>query len=118
MRGGGHMPIDSANAIGPTGVLISSSNLNMLVLSADRETLSIGPGPRWLDVYDFLEGSGLAVVGARIGPVGVPGLLLGGGVSFYSYEYGVASTNGNIKGYEVKLSIRSQTKTKKNIRSL
>lgn len=102
MRGGGHMPIASANSIGTDGVLISSTNLSTLSLSTDNETLSVGPGPRWTDAYTLLEGTGRQVVGGRIGPVGIPGLLLGGGISFYSYEYGMASTNGNVKAYQVQ----------------
>lgn len=101
MRGGGHMPIAAASSIDSGGVLLTSTRLNNLALSADKKTLSVGPGLRWSDVYMRLNGTGLAVVGARLPPVGVPGLLLGGGVSFYSYEYGLASTNGNVKGYEV-----------------
>lgn len=94
------MPIDNAANV-ESGVLISSSNLKILEFSDDKAVLSVGPGPRWGDVYRFLNGSGLAVVGGRLGPVGVPGFLLGGGISFYGYEKGLASTNGNIKGYEV-----------------
>ena len=44
------------------------------------------------------------VVGGRYGPVGVPGYLLGGGMSFYSYEYGFSSTAGNVRAFEVSLS--------------
>lgn len=98
------MAIATASNIDSHGVLISSINLNALELSVDNRTLSVGPGLRWGKVYEELEGTGLAVVGARLGPVGVPGVLLGGGVSFYSYEYGLASTNGNIKAYEVSSS--------------
>lgn len=103
MRGGGHMFIPSAANIGPEGVLISSTKLNTLSLSADLQTVSVGPGPRWGDVYVYLAstGTGKMVVGGRYSPVGVPGLLLGGGISFYSSKYGFASGNGNIRGMEV-----------------
>lgn len=106
MRGGGHMPIEDAANIGSSGVLISSTNLDTLKFSDDKTILSVGPGPRWGDVSTYMDGSGLTVVGGRLGPVGVPGLLLGGGISFYSYEKGLASTNGNIAGYEVTSSSR------------
>lgn len=101
MRGGGHMPITSSHSINSTGVLISSTNLDTLALSADKKTLSIGSGRRWSDAFEFLEGTGRSVVGARSTHVGVPGMLLGGGISFYSYEYGLGSTNGNVQAYEV-----------------
>ena len=76
------MPIDDAANINSTGVLISSTNLKTLKLSEDKETISIGPGPRWGDVYSYLDGTNLTVVGGRYAPVGVPGLLLGGGMSW------------------------------------
>ncbi|KAM5341715.1 hypothetical protein ACJ41O_014746 [Fusarium nematophilum] len=104
MRGGGHMPISTANSIDSTGVLISSTNFDKLALSSDNKTLSVGAGLRWTDVYNKLNGTGVAVVGARLGPVGVSGFLLGGGVPFYSYEYGMGSTNGNLQGYECVLA--------------
>lgn len=41
-------------------------------------TVRIGPGQRWEDVMGALDGTGVTVVGGRIGEVGVGGLLLGG----------------------------------------
>lgn len=66
--------------------------------------MSIGLGNRWGQVYEYLNatGTGRMVVGGRLGPVGVPGLLLGGSMSFYSYQYGLSSTNGNILAYQVQ----------------
>ncbi|KAH7122646.1 putative FAD dependent oxidoreductase [Dendryphion nanum] len=104
MRGGGHMPIADAANINETGVLISSTNLNTLSLSEDKQTMSIGPGPRWGDVFQHLNGTDLNVVGGRLAPVGVPGLLLGGGMSWYSYKHGLASAGGKIKAYEAVLA--------------
>lgn len=101
MRGGGHMPIADAANINSSGILISSTNLNTLQLSEDKQTMSIGPGPRWGDVFEYMDGTNLTVVGGRLAPVGVPGLLLGGGISYYSYKHGLGSAGGKIKGYEV-----------------
>jgi hypothetical protein len=97
------MFIPNAANIDSTGVLISSTKLDTLQLSTDLKTLSVGPGPRWGDVYVYLNSTqtGKMVVGGRYSPVGVPGLLLGGGISFYSSEFGFASTNGNIRAFEV-----------------
>ncbi|KAJ9142404.1 FAD binding domain-containing protein [Pleurostoma richardsiae] len=44
-------------------------------------------------VYQYLEPFGLTVVGGRMGVVGIPGFLLGGGISFFGNEYGWASAN-------------------------
>lgn len=98
------MPISDAANINSTGVLISSTNLNTLKLSEDGETMSIGPGPRWGDVFNYLEFTNKTVVGGRLAPVGVPGLLLGGGISWYSVKHGLASSGGKIKAYEVRPS--------------
>lgn len=95
------MPIADAANINSSGVLISSTNLNTLRLSDDNQTMSIGPGPRWGDVFEYMDGTNLTVVGGRLAPVGVPGLLLGGGISHYSYKHGLGSANGKIKAYEV-----------------
>ncbi|KAL1593578.1 hypothetical protein SLS59_009275 [Nothophoma quercina] len=93
VRGGGHMPIPGYNGIDNTGILLSSSNLTTLALSPDKFTVSVGPGNRWRDVYSYLAPSNLTAVGGRVGHVGVPGLLLGGGISFHSSQYGFASDN-------------------------
>lgn len=95
------MPIADAANINSTGVLISSTNLKTLQLSEDKETMSIGPGPRWGDVFEYMDGSNVTIVGGRLAPVGVPGLLLGGGISYYSYKLGLGASNGKIKAYEV-----------------
>ncbi|KAF2127464.1 FAD-binding domain-containing protein, partial [Dothidotthia symphoricarpi CBS 119687] len=104
MRGGGHMPISDAANINSTGVQISSSNLQTLKLSDDKQTMSIGPGPRWGDVFEYMDGTNLTVVGGRLPPVGVPGLLLGGGISYFSGAHGLAASEGKIKAYEVVLA--------------
>ncbi|TQN64703.1 Bifunctional solanapyrone synthase [Colletotrichum shisoi] len=93
VRGGGHMPVVGYNSIGSSGVLLSTSNLTTLALSGDKSTVSVGAGLRWRDVYFYLSPSGLAAIGGRIGGVGVSGLLLGGGISFYSNQYGFAADN-------------------------
>ncbi|KAI8156041.1 Bifunctional solanapyrone synthase [Colletotrichum sp. SAR 10_70] len=93
VRSGGHMPVVGYNSIGSSGVLLSTSNLTTLAVSDDKTTVSVGAGHRWRDVYSYLQPLGLAVVGGRIGGVGVSGLLLGGGISFYSNQYGFAADN-------------------------
>ncbi|KAH8808635.1 hypothetical protein F5884DRAFT_378386 [Xylogone sp. PMI_703] len=100
VRGGGHMPIPSyANTNG--GVLIGLTNLNQIKLSSDKSSVSVGPGRRWEEVYNYLEPYDLVALGGRVGIVGVPGLLLGGGISFYSNQHGFAADN--VIAYEVVL---------------
>ncbi|KAK7729097.1 hypothetical protein SLS57_002329 [Botryosphaeria dothidea] len=93
IRGGGHMPINDTANIDSSGVLISSSGLSQLKLSDDKSTLEVGPGNRWAAVYKHLEPHQLTIVGGRMGVVGVPGFILGGGISFFSNEFGWASAN-------------------------
>lgn len=114
MRGGGHMPISDAANINSSGVLLSSTNLNTLKLSEDRETMSVGPGPRWGDVFNYLEFTNKTVIGGRLAPVGIPGLLLGGGISWYSVKHGLASSQGKIKAYEVRMASKGDSDTPSN----
>lgn len=93
IRGGGHMPIGDSNNIDASGILLAGSGLNQLVLSEDGLTLEVGPGNKWADVYEYLAPHKLVVVGGRMGVVGVPGFLLGGGISFFGNEHGWASAN-------------------------
>ncbi|TKX23252.1 FAD-binding domain-containing protein 21 [Elsinoe australis] len=69
------------------------SNFNELSLSPTKESIKIGASAIWNQVYKFLEPEKLNVVGGRIGLPGVPGLVLGGGISFFGQEYGWAANN-------------------------
>lgn len=64
--------------------------------------VDIGPGARWRDVYAALDKHGLMVPGGREGPVGVGGLLLGGGISFLSGSRGLACDS--VAAFEVVLA--------------
>lgn len=81
------------------GVLIVLTNFRELIISADRNIASLGPGLTWLEVYQWAQKYNRAIVGARYGPVGVSGLLLGGGISFHSGQYGWAANS--VVGYQV-----------------
>lgn len=72
------------------------------MLSKDRKTASIGPGQTWYDVYVRLDPLKVSVVGGREAGVGVGGLLLGGGISYFSGRYGWACDN--VRNYEVVLA--------------
>ena len=93
VRGGGHMPVVGYDSIGSSGFLLALTNLTALALSKHRATVSVGPGHRWVDVYSYLQPYNLTALGGRVGGVGVPGLLLGGGISFHSSQYGFAADN-------------------------
>jgi hypothetical protein len=99
VRGGGrlHNPTFTSN---DGGVVIFLSKLTQLELSDDKKTVDIGPGHCWLDVYKGLDAHGLTVAGGRIPHVGVPGLLLGGGLSFQNSEHSLGCMN--VVDYEVR----------------
>ncbi|KAF8460077.1 hypothetical protein BDZ91DRAFT_700669 [Kalaharituber pfeilii] len=92
IRGGGHMPVPNfTNTNG--GILFALSGLNTLSLSSTKQSLFVGPSYNWGQVYNFLTPHGLYVIGGRLAPVGVPGLILGGGINFFSNKYGFAMDN-------------------------
>lgn len=89
VRGGGHTqnPGWTSN---DNGVVISMSKFRQLEITEGKRTVNVGPGLTWNDVYNGLEPEGITVTGGRIPTVGVPGLVLGGGLSFQNSEYGLS----------------------------
>lgn len=100
VRGAGHLAAPDVSSV-DAGILFAMTKFTQMELSDDQSTLQVGPGLRWEQVYEYLDPFGLVVVGGRIAPVGVPGLLLNGGVSFYNAQYGWACDN--VINYEVVL---------------
>lgn len=95
------MPVPGANSIS-NGVLVSTKYLTTLEYAQGNSIVQIGAGHRWINVYDFLAQSSLAVAGGRFGAVGVPGLLLGGGISYFGSQYGWSAST--VANYEVVLA--------------
>ncbi|KAH7067418.1 putative oxidoreductase [Paraphoma chrysanthemicola] len=87
IRSGGHMWIPEASNV-QGGVTIDLGALDSIDLSADKTTVSIGPGAKWDVVYIKLDPLGLSVAGGRIGGVGVGGLTVGGGLSYFGPRHG------------------------------
>lgn len=84
----GHMPVPGAST--SEGVLISLNDLSQLEYAegSNKTIAQIEPGNKWLQVYQWLAQSGRAVNGGRYGQVGVGGLLLGGGIGYFSSKMG------------------------------
>lgn len=78
IRSGGHMTSPGFSSVGGNGVLVALEKLNSLSLSSDKKTVTIGPGNRWQNVYEYLEPYGLTTLGGRTPVVGVGGFVLGG----------------------------------------
>ena len=99
-----------------TGVLVSMSRFSQVTYDADSQTVVVGAGLLWGEVYNALLPHGVTVVGGRGSVIGVAGFLLGGGTlnscsnfftpdcqiigySYHTNQYGLAFDN--IKAYEL-----------------
>lgn len=101
VRSGGHMQYAGSNNI-EGGVTIDLALLNWTRYDDGSETVDIGPGGRWSMVYTELEKHGRVVAGGRDGNVGVAGLLLGGGKTFFTARRGFGCDD--VVAYEVVLA--------------
>jgi hypothetical protein len=82
VKGAGHATNPGFSST--SGVHISMTRFNGIVIREDRRTVEVGPGLTWTDVYKYLVPKGLNVVGGRLDGVGVAGLTLGGGECYSS----------------------------------
>ncbi|KAI0185945.1 hypothetical protein EV127DRAFT_514865 [Xylaria flabelliformis] len=101
VRSGGHTQWAGSNNI-QDGITIDLGRLDWTRYDAETEMVDIGPGGRWRDVYTKLAPHGRVVAGGREGNVGVAGLILGGGNTFYTARYGFACDN--VSSFEVVLA--------------
>lgn len=76
VKSGGHMPNNGFASI-QDGLLVSTKNLDQVFYNPDDQTAVIGPGLSWEDAQKGLD-PGRAVVGGRLGGVGIGGYMLGG----------------------------------------
>ncbi|KAH7349080.1 hypothetical protein BKA66DRAFT_516624 [Pyrenochaeta sp. MPI-SDFR-AT-0127] len=96
IRSGGHMAAAGHQSL-DDGVMIVTTALTEMTLVREPNDFGTtfvraGPSFRWLDLYSFLEPHGLLAIGGRVASVG-SGLLLGGGLSYFSSEYGWAANS-------------------------
>ncbi|KAA6408168.1 MAG: FAD binding domain [Lasallia pustulata] len=101
IRGGGHSPVPGAASI-KGGVAIDPGLFCDVTPSEDGSSVAIGAGTKWMDVSKALDKKGLAVIGGRNSAVGVAGLTLGGGLSFFPPRFGLVCSN--ILSYELVLA--------------
>lgn len=94
VRGAGHAPFVGANNI-DGGLTIDLTSLDSVTLTADKKEVQVGGGAHWTQVYNYLTPYNLTAIGGRDSSVGVGGLTLGGGISFFSARYGLACDNVN-----------------------
>ncbi|KAF5337648.1 hypothetical protein D9758_013014 [Tetrapyrgos nigripes] len=77
VKGGGHC--SNPNCSSTVGVQIAMSRFSDVNYDANAQTVEIGTGLIWDDVYNILIPQGVNVVGGRVSGVGVAGFTLGGG---------------------------------------
>ncbi|KAK8068497.1 hypothetical protein PG996_007609 [Apiospora saccharicola] len=101
VKSGGHDPNPGHSSI-DDGVLIAMREMVGATYDAETGLAHVKPAGEWNDVIGDLEPSGVTVVGGRLGIVGVGGLLLQGGISFLSTQYGLAADS--IVGWETVMA--------------
>jgi FAD/FMN-containing dehydrogenase len=83
VKGGGASPAVGLNNVN-SGVVIDLARFRDITYTDDYSHVTVGCGLKWKDLYEDLEPKPLTVAGGRTVPVGVAGLTLQGGMSFYS----------------------------------
>lgn len=97
----GHAPAGGFGNI-DHGITIDMTDLNTISINSHASVTSVGTGASWLDVYAFLDPYNKTVAGGRNGAVGVGGLTLGGGISYFSPQAGF--TCDTVVNFQVVLS--------------
>lgn len=88
VRSGGHTGMAGWDSV-QNGVLIDMSKLTDFSFNVKPGTIFVEPGLRWGDIYKRAAEYGVAPMGGRVQHVGT-GLVLGGGLSLLSPQYGYA----------------------------
>ncbi|KAF2119377.1 hypothetical protein BDV96DRAFT_610419 [Lophiotrema nucula] len=91
VKSGGHNPNNGFSSV-QGGPLIAMEKLDQAILDPATGIVDVGPGNRLDGIAAKLQGSGWTFVGGRIGNTGVGGLVLGGGLSYMSAQYGWAAS--------------------------
>lgn len=84
------------------GVTIDLTSLASIKTNKDASVAQLGPGARWIDVYSYLGTINKVVAGGRNADVGVGGLILGGGISFFSPQLGFSCDS--VVNFEIVLA--------------
>lgn len=74
-------------------VLVRTSALQDITIDRDRRVARVGAGVRWGDLNARFDGTGLIGLAGTNPSISVLGYLLGGGLSWFGRNHGVASTS-------------------------
>ena len=96
IRSGGHSTYAGASNL-DGGLILDLRDLRSLkvvqVEDGSGFAVRVGTGARWGDVYGYLDSMQLMVPGGRVASVGVGGLTLGGGLSYFAGKEGFVCDN-------------------------
>lgn len=98
VKSGGHNPNSGWSSVAG-GPLIAMEHFDQAILDRSTGIVDVGPGNRLDGIAAKLQGTGWTFVGGRIGNTGVGGLVLGGGLSYMSTQYGWAASS--VREYEI-----------------
>jgi hypothetical protein len=101
VRGGGQQPSLACNNI-QNGITIDLRYMAAINVDTKAKSVSLQAGVRWGAVYEVLAPLGLGVTGGRSTTNGVGGLVLSGGLSFFSSREGFIADN--VLEFEVVLA--------------
>lgn len=101
VKSGGHNPNKYWSSV-KGGPVISTARLDHVILDQETGVLQAGPGNRLDGIAAELDGTGWTFVGGRIGNTGIGGLILGGGLSYMSAQYGWSASS--VIEYDVVLA--------------
>jgi hypothetical protein len=92
-KSGGHSA--AGYCLNSDGIVLDMSQMNSIQPRNGGESLSVGTGTRWIQLYNYVEQNlrDRIVVGGGCAGVGVGGFILGGGYSFISRSYGMGCDN-------------------------
>ncbi|KAG2064933.1 FAD-binding domain-containing protein [Suillus decipiens] len=91
IKSGGHAA--NAGFSSTPGVQIAMYSFSDVVYDSVAQTVTVGTGLVWDDVYVALEQYNMTVAGVKATGIGVGGVALGGGYSFMSNQYGLGLDN-------------------------
>ena len=105
IKGGGHSSNPGFSST--RGVHIAMRRFCKITFHENNQTVDVGAGAIWNEVYRALEPYNVSVVGGRTVGIGVGGLALGGGYGLKSNQYGL--TIDNVFEYEVRTNCSLQS---------
>jgi hypothetical protein len=90
IKGGGHSA--TGYCLNDNGLVMDMKHLNKISFDKRKQSVTVGMGAIWRDVYEYManSGTGLIPIGGGCPTVAPPGFMLGGGYSFVSRSYGMS----------------------------